>query len=90
MLSYIGDVGIFDADGKLINSSGTWPLPAFNIAERTFFRNLKSDANLKTAVVAPARNHITGNSTTVIAHRIIGPNGVFLGRDGKTNRPRPL
>ena len=28
VLSYIGDVGIFDSDGKLINSSGTWPLPA--------------------------------------------------------------
>ncbi|MES2195545.1 MAG: EAL domain-containing protein [Pseudomonadota bacterium] len=79
VLSYIGDVGIFDADGKLINSSGTWPLPSVDIAERTFFKSLKSDANLKTAVVAPARHHTTGNSTTVIAHRISGPNGIFLG-----------
>jgi diguanylate cyclase (GGDEF)-like protein/PAS domain S-box-containing protein len=79
VLSYVGDVGIFDADGKLINSSGTWPLPSISIAERTFFRNLKSDSNLKTAVVTPARNQITGNTTTAIAHRINGPNGIFLG-----------
>jgi len=79
VLSYIGDVGIFDADGKLINSSGTWPLPSISIAGRAFFRNFKSDANLKTAVVEASRNLITGNSTTVIAHRVNGANGVFLG-----------
>ncbi|MDO8439482.1 MAG: PAS-domain containing protein, partial [Telluria sp.] len=77
--SYIGDVGIFDSDGKLINSSGTWPLPAISIADRTFFRNFKSDAGLEMAVAEPARNHMTGDWATVIAHRLSGPNGVFLG-----------
>ena len=79
VLSYIGDVGIFDSDGKLINSSGTWPLPDISIAGRDFFKNFKSDAALKTAVAEPARNQMTGNSTTVIAHRLSGPDGVFLG-----------
>ena len=79
LLPYIGDVGIFDADGKLINSSRTWPLPAVNIADRAYFRNFKSDPELKTAIVEPARNHMTGNSTTVVAHRVNGLNGVFLG-----------
>jgi diguanylate cyclase (GGDEF)-like protein/PAS domain S-box-containing protein len=79
VLSYIGDVGIFDADGKLINSSGTWPLPAISIADRTFFKNFKSDAGLKMAVAAPARNQMTGDWATVIAHRLSGPNGIFLG-----------
>ena len=41
VLSYIGDVGIFDADGKLINSSGTWPLPAVNIADRAYFKTFQ-------------------------------------------------
>ncbi len=79
VLSYVGDVGIFDIDGKLINSSGTWPLPSVDIAERNFFRTLKSDANLKTAVIVPARNQVARNTTTVIGHRINGPNGIFLG-----------
>ncbi|MDP3691584.1 EAL domain-containing protein [Bradyrhizobium sp.] len=78
-LSYIGDVGIFDADGKLINSSGTWPLPAISIADRTFFKNFKADAESKMAVADPARNLMTGDWSTVIAHRLSGPNGVFLG-----------
>ena len=79
VLSYIGDVGIFDSEGKLINSSGSWPLPPISIAERAFFEQFKSDASLKTAVVEPSRNQLTGNSTTVIAHRLSGPDGVFLG-----------
>ncbi len=79
LLSYIGDVGIFDADGKLINSSATWPLPAISIADRDYFKNFKSDAALKTAVAAPARSQMTGNWSSVIAHRLSGPNGVFLG-----------
>ena len=41
VLSYIGDVTVFDADGQLINSSGAWPMPAANIAERAYFRQFK-------------------------------------------------
>ena len=79
VLSYIGDVGIFDADGKLISSSATWPLPAISIADRAYFKNFKSDAGLKTTVAEPARSPMTGNWSTVIAHRLSGQNGVFLG-----------
>ena len=79
VLSYIGDVGIFDADGKLINASAVWPLPAISIADRTYFKNFKSDATLKTAVAEPARSQMTGRWSTVIAHRLSGPKGVFLG-----------
>ena len=75
VLSYIGDVGIFDSDGELINSSGTWPLPSVSIADQSFFRNFKSDAGSKMAVGEPARNPMTGNWATVIAHRLSGPNG---------------
>ncbi len=79
VLSYIGTVGIFDAGGRLINSSATWPLPAISIADRAFFRNFKSDAGLKVAVAEPARIPTTGDWNTVIAHRLSGRNGVFLG-----------
>src|SRR2546423_14372316 len=32
VLSYIGDVNIYNSDGQLINSSGGWPLADVNIA----------------------------------------------------------
>ena len=40
-LSYMGEVMVFDADGQLINSSGTWPLPAANVSNREYFRRLQ-------------------------------------------------
>src|SRR5213595_4013348 len=37
VLSYIGDVNIYNSDGQLINSSGGWPLADVNIAGREYF-----------------------------------------------------
>ena len=79
-LSYIGDVNIFDANGKLINSSGGSPLPDLDIADRDYFKALKSDPRSKIIMTEPERSDFTGNVTTiVIARRLSGPNGIFLG-----------
>ncbi|WP_428121468.1 bifunctional diguanylate cyclase/phosphodiesterase [Bradyrhizobium sp.] len=78
--SYIGDVNIFDADGNLINTSGVWwPRPAVNIDDRAYFKALRSDPQSKTAMVESVRSHSTGNWATIIAYRLTGPDGVFLG-----------
>jgi diguanylate cyclase (GGDEF)-like protein/PAS domain S-box-containing protein len=79
ILSYIGDVMIYDAQGELINSSGPWPLPAINIAERAYFKTLKSNPQSTTVLAEPVRSYFTGSWTTVLAHRLSGPSGVFLG-----------
>src|SRR5215217_5146347 len=44
VLSYIGAVGIFDSDGNIIDSSASWPLPAFSVGDRAYFKNFKSDS----------------------------------------------
>ncbi|HZE52959.1 MAG TPA: EAL domain-containing protein [Bradyrhizobium sp.] len=77
--SYIGDVNIFDSDGKLINSSGGGPLPAGSIADRAYFKAFKSNPALTGFSVEPARALFTGGWTTVFARRLSGPDGVFLG-----------
>ncbi len=79
VLSYIGDVMIFDADGNLINSSGDGPLPTVNIADRAYFKEFKSNPQSTKALAEPVRSFFTGKWTTVVAHRLSGPNGVFLG-----------
>jgi diguanylate cyclase (GGDEF)-like protein/PAS domain S-box-containing protein len=78
-LSYIGDVNIFDADGKLINSSGHWPVPDVGIADRSYFKALQSSEQSTTLLAEPARSLFTGDWTTVIIRRLNGPGGVFLG-----------
>ena len=41
-LSYVGGINVFDADGRLINSSAAWPVPPVNVADRAYFRTFKS------------------------------------------------
>jgi len=78
-LSYIGDVEVFDADGKLINWSGPWPIPKAVISESGSFKAFKSDPHSRMIMAEPVRNISTGGWTTVIAHRLNAPNGAFLG-----------
>src|SRR3984957_10179892 len=59
-LSYIGDVMIFDSDGKLINSSGPWPLPDLSIADRAYFKTFRSDPQSSAALAEPARRICSG------------------------------
>ena len=79
VLSYSGDVNIFDSDGILINSSRELPLPAVNVADRAYFKAFKSNPRSTWVLAEPVRSYFTGGWTTVIAHRLSGPNGVFLG-----------
>src|SRR5579872_76967 len=86
-LSYIGDVNIFDAEGRLINSSGDGPLPAGNIGDRSYFKAFKSSPDPTGVSVEPARAIYTGKWTTVFAHKLSGPGGVFLGVLGRRVDP---
>ena len=78
-LSYIGDVNIFDSDGTLINSSGPWPVPDAGIVDRAYFKSFKSNPQSTPVLAEPARSIYTGGWTTVIARRLSGPDGAFLG-----------
>ena len=77
-LSFVGDVFVFDSQGALINSSGSWPPPDLNVADRAYFKAFKTDPR-QTMTLQPVRSHLTGNWTTVLAHRLSGPDGSFLG-----------
>ena len=71
-------VNVYDADGQLINSTLAWPVRAVNIADRDYFRELKSGSSPDT-VVAPIRSRVTGAWITVFARKVVGSNGRFLG-----------
>ena len=77
--SFIGNVNLFDTDGQLINSSNLFPVPSINISDRPFFQTFKSNPNAPAMIIEPARNPLTGSIATIIAHRLNGPNGAFLG-----------
>jgi len=78
-LSYVGDANIYDADGELINSSGPWPPPAINISGRHYYQVFKTDPNPPRFLAEALKSFYGGNWTTILAHRLTGANGTFLG-----------
>jgi diguanylate cyclase (GGDEF)-like protein len=86
-LSYIGGVAVFDADGQLLNTSVTWPAPALNISDRPYFKAFKNDPHSPETLIEPVHSRVTGIWTTVIARKMTGPNGEFLGVVGRGVEP---
>jgi len=86
-LAYIGGINIFDADGALINASSVWPVPPVNVADRPYFKAFKTDPQSPEMLIEPVHSRITGAWTTVIARKVTGPNGEFLGAVGRGIEP---
>jgi diguanylate cyclase (GGDEF)-like protein len=86
-LSYVGGITVFDADGQLINSSMAWPAPPLNMADRPYFKTFKNDPHSPDMLIEPVHSRVTGVWTTVIAMKMTGPNGEFLGVVGRGIEP---
>jgi diguanylate cyclase (GGDEF)-like protein/PAS domain S-box-containing protein len=86
-LAYVGSVNLIDADGKLINSSVTWPAPLVDVADRAYFRTFKSDSNSPDLLLEPVYSRITGVWTTVLARKVKGPDGELIGVVGRGIEP---
>src|SRR5580704_2244604 len=72
-------VTVIDREGKLTNSSRTWPTPDINVSDRDYFRALREDPNRKSYISQPEQNRITGAWMIFLARRVSGANGEFLG-----------
>ena len=77
--SDVSGINVFDANGELINSSQSWPIPTISIADRTYFKDFSTDPWSPVVLLAPVQSRFTGAWTTVIARKVVGPNGQFLG-----------
>ncbi|MDR3466039.1 MAG: EAL domain-containing protein [Xanthobacteraceae bacterium] len=77
--SDIAGVNAYDASGTLINSSVVSVIPAVNIADRHYFQALKSSSEVTRREVELVRSRFTGGWKTLIARRVTGPDGAFLG-----------
>ncbi|QOZ34230.1 EAL domain-containing protein [Bradyrhizobium sp. CCBAU 53421] len=86
-LSNVGSLNVFDADGLLINSSGAWPLPQASIADRDYFNIFRSSPYSPDMMVAPVVSRVSGNWTTAIVRKVMGPHGEFLGVVGRGIEP---
>jgi hypothetical protein len=71
-------VNIYDADGILANSSEMFPSPPISVADRGYFRALKASPS-ETLSVELLRSRVTGEIAILIARKLTGANGEFLG-----------
>src|SRR3954451_21713729 len=78
-LSYVGAVTVFDSDGKLINASGAWPVPDVSVVDRAYFKVFISGPQSPTILLEPVYSRVTGAWTTIIARKVTGTDGEFLG-----------
>jgi diguanylate cyclase (GGDEF)-like protein len=75
----VAGVNVFAASGKLINSSENWPTPPVNIADRGFFKALKAGSAASPTVIELVKGRFDGNWAIVVARKIAGSHGEFLG-----------
>src|SRR5665647_2028705 len=75
--SEIAGINVYDAEGTLINSSEVSVVPAVNIADRAYFRALQSSPEPQQ--IELVRSRFSGGWRTVIARKVIAPDGEFLG-----------
>ena len=78
-LPHIGRLSLVGPDGKLINSSYAWPVTDVNVADRAYFKSLKSDPQLATFLSEPVRSRLTGAWSIIFARKVVGSTGEFLG-----------
>ncbi|WP_371421504.1 EAL domain-containing protein [Tardiphaga sp.] len=77
---FTNDITVLDAEGRLVNWTGSWPAPDLVLADREYFQKLKSqDLTVDDEIVQPVLSRITGKWKTLFARRISGPKGEFFG-----------
>jgi len=81
-------VNLFDSDGRYINSSERWPVPSINLSDRNFFRNFKTDSGSGPLLIELVQSRISNGRTLVLARKISGPNGQFLGMITRSIAPQ--
>ncbi len=78
-MSYVGAVNLFDSNGRIINASGVWPTPDVSVADRAYFKVFTSGPQSPTVLIEPVYSRVTGVWTTIIARKVTGTDGEFLG-----------
>src|SRR5262245_27712503 len=78
-LPHIEALTITDARGIVVNSSRFWPIPPLSIAEREYYKSLKTNQHPTTVLSELILNRTTGTASIYLARKFFGPNGQMIG-----------
>jgi len=72
-------LALLDNTGRIVNFSRTWPIPVIEAGDRDFFKYLREHDDPAPVIGLPVINRFSKAWVIMIAHRINGVNGEFLG-----------
>ena len=72
-------ISLINSKGHIINFSRSWPPPEIDVADRAFFKSVKSDPQMTSYISESAHNRTNHAWTVFLVRRITAPNGEFLG-----------
>jgi PAS domain S-box-containing protein len=78
-LPQANSLALLDNTGRIINFSHTWPVPVIETSDRDFFSYLRDHDDPAPVIGLPVVNRFTHQWVIMIARRIDGPRGEFLG-----------
>ena len=78
-LPQANSLALLDDTGRIINFSHTWPVPVISASDRDFFAYLRDHDEPGPFIGLPVVNRFTKAWTVMIARRVNGPHGEFIG-----------
>jgi PAS domain S-box-containing protein len=78
-LPQANSLALLDSTGRIVNFSHAWPIPIIEAADRDFFQYLRDHDEPGPIIGKPVINRFTKEWTIMLARRIHGPHGEFLG-----------
>ncbi|MGA8400885.1 MAG: histidine kinase dimerization/phospho-acceptor domain-containing protein, partial [Stellaceae bacterium] len=78
-LPQANSLALLDNTGTIVNFSHTWPVPVIHADDRDFFTYLRDHDDPNPVIGSPVVNRFTNAWVIMVARRIDGPNGEFLG-----------
>ena len=78
-LPQANSLALLDDTGRITNFSHTWPVPVIEAGDRDFFKYLRDHDDPGAVIGLPVVNRFTQAWVIMIARRIDGPHGEFLG-----------
>jgi PAS domain S-box-containing protein len=78
-LPQANSIALLDENGVIVNFSHTWPVPVIDASDRDFFRYFREHDDPGAFIGAPVINRFTSAWVIMLARRVNGPHGEFLG-----------
>jgi PAS domain S-box-containing protein len=78
-LPQANSLALLDNTGRIVNFTHTWPVPVIDAGDRDFFTYLREHDDPAAIISVPVVNRFTHAWVLMLARRIDGPHGEFLG-----------